>query len=487
MGASVRAAFRATLAALVAFGFAGRTTPDRFDPGRIVILVVVDTLRADHVGIHGLARRDATPNLDRFARRGAWFLNAHSAAPWTPPSVQSLLTSLDPAVHGLNREGSAYAESIPRLSGRARPLAQLLAESGFRTNAITGGGGVDSRYGFDRGFESWFQPESVTGIDVESGVDKALAWLGRLAPGERAFLLLHTYEVHLPNTHHLFATEETGDDRSRASAAYDGDVAFADRELGRFFRELERTSLLPRSLVVVTADHGENLFDRVLGGRGVEHGHHLHDELTHVPLILVAPGLVPARGPIPGLVSPARCDADDPFARRCGAARLPDAGPGSPSCPAAPPTARFRTRAFRRRAPPGAPLEIGSNRDREVRSFASGRGRPVVELRRSSARSGLRPRKGPGGTMERGGHVGGRPGPAESTASKPRARGGPAPGPDGPGRSLSRHLDSALSRVPPVSALGRPCPPGMPGVPVNPRPFPGTHRPSGVLPHNPRA
>jgi arylsulfatase A-like enzyme len=303
VGASVRAAFRATLAALVAFGFAGRTTPDRFDPGRIVILVVVDTLRADHVGIHGLARRDATPNLDRFARRGAWFLNAHSAAPWTPPSVQSLLTSLDPAVHGLNREGSAYAESIPRLSGRARPLAQLLAESGFRTNAITGGGGVDSRYGFDRGFESWFQPESVTGIDVESGVDKALAWLGRLAPGERAFLLLHTYEVHLPNTHHLFATEETGDDRSRASAAYDGDVAFADRELGRFFRELERTSLLPRSLVVVTADHGENLFDRVLGGRGVEHGHHLHDELTHVPLILVAPGLVPARGPIPGLVS----------------------------------------------------------------------------------------------------------------------------------------------------------------------------------------
>ncbi len=288
---------------LVAICFAGRTTPDRVDPGRIVILVVIDTLRADHVGIHGLARRDATPNLDRFARKGTWFSNAHSAAPWTPPSIQSLLTSLDPAVHGLNREASTYAESIPRLSDRARPLPQLLAESGYRTTAITGGGGVDRSYGFDRGFESWFQPESVTGVDVKSGVDKALAWLGGLAPGERAFLFLHTYEVHLPNTHHLFAAEETGDDRTRASAAYDGDVAFADRELGRLFRELERTSLLPRSLVVVTADHGENLFDRVLGGRGVEHGHHLHDELTHVPLIVVAPGLVPARGPIPGLVS----------------------------------------------------------------------------------------------------------------------------------------------------------------------------------------
>lgn len=296
-------AARAALVVLAAFGFSGRTTPDRVDPGRHVILVVVDTLRADHVGVYGRSVRDATPNLDRFARKGAWFLDAHSAAPWTPPSVQSLLTSLDPAVHGLNLEASEYAKAIPRLPERARSLPQLLSESGFRTNAITGGGGVDRRYGFDRGFESWFQPETTTGIDVASGVDRALAWLAGLAPGDRAFLFLHTYEVHLPNTHHLFAVEESGEDGPRASAAYDGDVAFADREIGRFLRELERRNVLSRSLVVVTSDHGENLFDRVLGGRGVEHGHHLHDELTHVPLIVVAPGLVPVLGPIPGMVS----------------------------------------------------------------------------------------------------------------------------------------------------------------------------------------
>jgi choline-sulfatase len=300
---SLRTKARAALAVLTVIGFAGRTTPDRVDPGRHVILILIDTLRADHVGIYGRSVRDATPNLDRLARRGSWFLDAHSTAPWTPPSVQSLLTSLDPAVHGLDREASEYLESIPRLPEKARSLPQLFARGGFRTGAITGGGGVDRRYGFDRGFESWFQPDPVIGIDVASGVDRTLHWLGRLRRGERAFLLLHTFEVHLPNTHHLFAQEETGDDRARSSAAYDGDLAFADREIGRFLRELERRKLLSRSLVVVAGDHGENLFDRVLGGRGVEHGHHLHDELTHVPLIFAAPGLLPPRGAIPGPVS----------------------------------------------------------------------------------------------------------------------------------------------------------------------------------------
>lgn len=300
---SVRSLGGAALAAAVALASAGRTSPDRVDPARLVILIVVDTLRADHVGVYGRAARDATPNLDRFARRGSWFLDARSAAPWTPPSIQSLLTSLDPAVHGLDRDASEYVRRIPRLPAAALPLPELLAASGFRTAAITGGGGVNRLYGFDRGFGSWHEPATTTGVDVASGVDRAVAWLDGLATGQKAFLFFHTYEVHLPNTHHLYAAEETGDERARSSAAYDGDLAFADREIGRLLSELERRGLLPRSLVVVTADHGENLFDRVLAGRGVEHGHHLHDELTHVPLVVVAPGLLPARGAIPGPVS----------------------------------------------------------------------------------------------------------------------------------------------------------------------------------------
>lgn len=290
-------------AALAAIVSDARTPPDRVDPRRSVVLVLVDTLRADHLGVAGYAARDATPSLDRLARRGAWFREAHSAAPWTPPSARSILTGVDPAVHGLDRDASEYATRIPGLPRGLLTLAQLLARSGYRTCAVTGGGGVGRSYQLDRGFASWYGPERPTGVDVSDGVDRALAWLDGVPRGERTFLFLHTYEVHLPNTHHLFADAERGDDATRAAAAYDGDLAFADRELGRFFDGLERRGLLPRSLVIVTSDHGENLFDRVLAGRGVDHGHHLHGELTRVPLLFVAPGLVPPRGPLEGTVS----------------------------------------------------------------------------------------------------------------------------------------------------------------------------------------
>lgn len=293
----------AAVAACGALASDGRTTPDRVDPRRSVVLVLVDTLRADHVGVAGHAARGATPSLDRLARQGAWFRDAHSAAPWTPPSARSLLTGVDPAVHGLDRDAAEYATRIPGLPEGLLTLAQLLARGGYRTCAVTGGGGVSRSYELDRGFASWYEPDRVTGVDIAGGVDRALAWLDGVPSGERTFLLLHTYEVHLPNTHHLFAAEERGDDATRAAAAYDGDLAFADRELGRFFRGLEERGRLQRSLVVLTSDHGENLFDRVLAGRGVDHGHHLHGELTRVPLVFVAPGLVPPRGPVEGTVS----------------------------------------------------------------------------------------------------------------------------------------------------------------------------------------
>ena len=276
--------------------------PEGTDPGRHVVLVVVDTLRADHLGVGG-ARRDATPGLDRLARRGRWLTDAWSTAPWTPPSVMSIMTSLDPAVHGLADDGDSLARRRVRLAAPVRTLAQVLHERGWRTRGVTGGGGVGRRYGFDRGFELYDEPGSPASEDVLEGVDRGLAWLAGLGADERGFLFLHTYEVHQPDTHHLFADEERGTPAQRAAAAYDGDVAFADRELARLFDGLERRGLLERSVVVVTADHGENLHDRSAGGRPVEHGHHLHGELLHVPLIVVAPGLVPPLGALAGPAS----------------------------------------------------------------------------------------------------------------------------------------------------------------------------------------
>lgn len=291
------------LAALpFAHGHRPRARAEGTDPGRHVVLVVVDTLRADHLGVGGAAR-DATPGLDRLARRGRWLTEACSTAPWTPPSVMSIMTSLDPAVHGVQGDGDSLGHRRVRLAAPVRTLAQVLRERGWRTRGVTGGGGVGRRYGFERGFERYDEPSRLGGEDVVEGVDRGLAWLAGLGADERGFLFLHTYEVHQPDTHHLFAAEERGTPAQRAAAAYDGDLAFADRELGRLFDGLERRGLLERSVVVVTADHGENLHDRSVGGRPVEHGHHLHGELLHVPLIVVAPGLVPPLGALAGPVS----------------------------------------------------------------------------------------------------------------------------------------------------------------------------------------
>jgi len=268
---------------------------DRVGPGRDVVLIVIDTLRWDFVGVSGNAPHPATPEIDRLARRGRWFAEAWASAPWTPPSVMSLMTSLEPPVHGLNLEADRLAEAVPGLPSGASTLAEILKANGYRTMAVTAGGGVGSVYGFDRGFDRYFEPKRRPQSDVESGVDRALAFLAEPDP-RPTFLFFHTYEVHLPNTHPALGS--SNDPASRARAAYAGDLAVADQHLGRLFAALEGDGRLERALVVVTADHGENLHDRVLGGRPVDHGHHLHAELLRVPLILVAPGLIPPDGEI---------------------------------------------------------------------------------------------------------------------------------------------------------------------------------------------
>lgn len=270
-------------------------TEDRIDPGRDVIVVVIDTLRADFVGISGRAPLEATPQIDDLARRGRWCDEAWSSAPWTPPSVMTLMTSLEPSVHGLDSEADRLAEAVPRLPAEASTLAEIFQRAGYRTLAVTAGGGVGSVYGFDRGFERWFEPDDRPVSDVEGGVDRAIEWLAEPDP-RPTFLFFHTYEVHLPNSHPPLAC---GDSPAElAVGAYAGDLTVADYHLGRLFETLERDGRLENSLVVVTADHGENLHDRVLGDRPVDHGHHLHTELLRVPLIWVAPGLIPTRGPI---------------------------------------------------------------------------------------------------------------------------------------------------------------------------------------------
>ncbi len=276
------------LLAVTIWNVSSRSPATRTRP-RDVVLILIDTLRADHVGLYGYDV-DTTPGLDRFGRRGAFFAEAWSNAPWTPPSVMSLLTSLEPGVHGLDADASQYATRMPALPAAARTWAEVLRERGYVTWAVTAGGGVGSRYGFARGFQRFYEPTPTPPEDVRAGVERALAWLAEAPRETPLFLFFHTYEVHGPPTHgHAVA----GDDAAAAARrAYDADLAFADGELARLLAAVE--TRLPGAVVVITADHGENLHDRALSAPPVGHGHHLYQELLRVPLIVVAPGLVRA-------------------------------------------------------------------------------------------------------------------------------------------------------------------------------------------------
>ncbi len=270
---------------------------DTVDAGRDVLLIVVDTLRADHVGVYGRAPHPATPEIDRFARQGRWLDPVWASSPWTPPSIMSIMTSLEPAVHGLALDGRRMADAAPAVPPGTATLAEVLRGAGYQTLAVTAGGGVGRGYGFDRGFDRFFEPTPTPPEDVEAGVDLALAWLEE-ADDRPLLLFFHTYEVHQPNTHAGF--EGGGDPAAAAVAAYASDLAFADRHVGRLLEGFDALRGLAGSVVVITSDHGENLHDRELGVRPVDHGHHLHRELLEVPLIVVAPGLVPPDGATAG-------------------------------------------------------------------------------------------------------------------------------------------------------------------------------------------
>jgi arylsulfatase A-like enzyme len=209
----------------------------------------------------------------------------------------SLMTSLEPAVHGLEVEGHLMARSPPSLPSGTRLLAEVLKTAGYQTIAVTAGGGVGRSYGFDRGFDRFHELDPTPREDVEADVDLSLQWLAE-ADDRPLFFLFHTYEVHQPNTHHVF--DGGGDPAQRAVAAYASDLAVADQHIGRLLAGFERLRGLDSAVVVITADHGENLYDRAAGDRPVDHGHHLHAELLRVPLLVVAPGLVPAAGATSG-------------------------------------------------------------------------------------------------------------------------------------------------------------------------------------------
>jgi arylsulfatase A-like enzyme/Flp pilus assembly protein TadD len=256
-------------------------TPPPATVARNVLLVTIDTLRADRVGVYGAA--DArTPALDGLARAGVRFDRAFATSPITLPSHASLLTGLYPPGHGARHNGIRVNAGVPT-------LAAVFRAAGYATGAFVSAFPLDRRFGLADGFDVYDDrmPRRSDGRianerAARATVDAALGWVGTLDRHRPFFLWVHLFEPHAPYE------PEPGLSGARAGirARYDGEVAVADREA---LRLLEGVDPDGASIVVAAADHGE-----AFGEHGeVGHSIFVYDTTLRVPLIIRAPGLSP--------------------------------------------------------------------------------------------------------------------------------------------------------------------------------------------------
>ncbi|MFT5283984.1 MAG: arylsulfatase A-like enzyme [Planctomycetota bacterium] len=291
--------------------------PKRVGPN--LVLISVDTLRADRLGCYGYDR-DTTPNIDAFAKEARIYTDVWASSCYTLPSHMSLFTGQMPSMHTVTKPG------VLRNPSRSPMLAEILQKRGYTTAAFTGGVFVDREFGFAAGFESYNSVDlvqlktssltenrihEVPGLTAELIEENDMGvltdWLGKHR-SESFFLFFHTYAAHEfdPPKHHRQALGFEGSlsddlesqrliggggvDPSEAEVArlfdlYDGGVRFADEGVGVLFDELKRLNLLGNTVVILTADHGKEIGEHGVVG----HGHALYDEMLRIPLLIRLP------------------------------------------------------------------------------------------------------------------------------------------------------------------------------------------------------
>jgi arylsulfatase A-like enzyme len=312
LGAPARWAGAAALA--LAAATLGARALEGEPPGPSVLLIVADTLRADRLGAYGHTR-DTSPFLDSLARRGVRFERVYANAPWTAPSVASLLTSWYPTRHGV----TGFFQALP---DRVLTLAEILTNEGYRTWFFNGGNvHIDAPANFLQGFQSYHSEEGYARGETrgEDLTDAFLERLDEIAADGKFFVYLHYMDTHAPYHPNRFnATFEARRDRrwppapgneldalrrlpallaSRPKEAwdlrrrlvdrYDGQVRYLDSQVERVVTALEKRGLFESTLLVFTSDHGEEFLERDSWG----HGRTLYEEMVRVPLILA--GAVP--------------------------------------------------------------------------------------------------------------------------------------------------------------------------------------------------
>ena len=274
--------------------------------GMNVILLLVDTLRADHLGCYGYGR-DTSPHIDALAEDGIRFTNAYASSSWTLPSHVSIMTSLNGASHQVYHDDE-------RMDPKLVTLAEHFQSRGYSCAAFTGGGFVSPAYGFAKGFDTY--DVGAGHVLIQDSAERVFrlvsGWIERHVD-RSFFLFLHTYQPHSPyacpmpyktmfldddslfghaDLFHVLGGQENlyrplpDAERKNLVDLYDGEVRYVDDGLiGPLVAQLKAQGLYDRTLIVFLSDHGEEFFDHGAWG----HGHSLYEELLRVPLILKLP------------------------------------------------------------------------------------------------------------------------------------------------------------------------------------------------------
>jgi len=304
-----RLRFRVEGDAPVAFGAPVLLAPAAKPRPPNLLLISLDTLRADHLGCYGY-ERPTSPFLDAFADRATLFTDAQTVAPYTLPSHVSLFTGLLPPSHGILDGGT------DRLDATVVPyLPKLLADAGWVTAAFTGGGFVSPDYGFAAGFDRFAILDPLLNRQAAQermGTAAVYHWIER-HQDMPWFLFLHSFATHdyaPPEQDFALFDTRTGPPSKRRGLApfpgpdgrkdveptseqledmvnlYDATILYADRKIGQLLDSLEQGGMLDNTFVIITSDHGEEFGEH----GGMRHARSLHREMLHVPLIVRVPG-----------------------------------------------------------------------------------------------------------------------------------------------------------------------------------------------------
>ena len=290
-----------------------------------VLLVLVDTIRADHLGCMGYSR-NTTPTIDSLAREGVIFTSCQSHSSWTLPAMASILSGLNPREHGAGR----HFDALHGIADEIQWMPMLFKAEGYGTAAFFNVIFMSADFGFHRGFDHFEcpaqGPETLSRSAGET-VDAFLEWIHGEPDGEPFFAVVHFFDPHIPysppepfrtlfadpgysgvygaawggvselNAVHSGREAIPAEGLANLMALYDGEIAYTDHELGRLLDSLAVMGIAENTIVVIAGDHGEEFMEH----GGMDHGRTLYQEICHVPLVFCGPG-VPAGGIDDGLV-----------------------------------------------------------------------------------------------------------------------------------------------------------------------------------------